>query len=152
MVTFIELEPILRAAIGPVILISGVGLILLSMTNRYGRIIDRSRSLAEALQKAPPDQRDRFAAQLSVLSRRADLSRMAITLATISVLLAALLVISLFLTACFKWPMVSFSVGSFITCMVSLIASLFYMLGDLNLSLSAVKMEIEWAMPTKGAR
>ena len=35
-----DLVPILQMAIGPVILISGVGLLLLSMTNRLGRAID----------------------------------------------------------------------------------------------------------------
>jgi hypothetical protein len=34
--TLAELIPILQIAIGPVILISGVGLLLLSMTNRLG--------------------------------------------------------------------------------------------------------------------
>ena len=42
----IDLVPILQMAVGPVILISGVGLLLLSMTNRLGRVIDRSRLLA----------------------------------------------------------------------------------------------------------
>ena len=44
-----ELIPLLQTAIGPVILISGVGLLLLSMTNRFGRIIDRSRILAHEM-------------------------------------------------------------------------------------------------------
>ena len=35
-----ELIPVLQVAIGPVILISGVGLLLLTLTNRFGRIID----------------------------------------------------------------------------------------------------------------
>jgi hypothetical protein len=38
-----DLIPTLQLAIGPAILISGVGLISLSMTNRFGRAIDRSR-------------------------------------------------------------------------------------------------------------
>ncbi|MSU48902.1 MAG: DUF2721 domain-containing protein [Opitutus sp.] len=40
-----QLVPILQLAIGPVILISGVGLLLLTMTNRFGRLLDRSRLL-----------------------------------------------------------------------------------------------------------
>ena len=44
-----DLIPLLPTAIGPVILISGVGLLLLSMTNRFGRIIDRSRILAHEM-------------------------------------------------------------------------------------------------------
>ena len=47
--TLTELIPILQIAIGPVILISGVGLLLLSMTNRLGRAIDRARILRQEL-------------------------------------------------------------------------------------------------------
>ena len=46
-----EIIPVLQVAIGPVILISGVGLLLLTMTNRLGRAIDRSRSLAGELRE-----------------------------------------------------------------------------------------------------
>ena len=38
--TTIAIVPILQTAIGPVILISGVGLLLLTMTNRLARTID----------------------------------------------------------------------------------------------------------------
>ena len=38
-----DIVPVLQIAIGPVILISGVGLLLLTMTNRLGRAIDRAR-------------------------------------------------------------------------------------------------------------
>ena len=44
-----QIVPALQLSIGPVIVISGAGLVLLSMTNRYARVIDRARSLAEAL-------------------------------------------------------------------------------------------------------
>ena len=37
-----QLIPILQLAIGPVILISGVGLLLLTLTNRFGRLVDRA--------------------------------------------------------------------------------------------------------------
>jgi len=38
-----QIIPELRDAIGPVILISGVRLLLLTMTNQLGRAIDRAR-------------------------------------------------------------------------------------------------------------
>ncbi len=132
----------LQAAIGPVILISGVGLLLLSITNRYGRIIDRSRSLAEAFRKAPDAEHGRFAPQLQVLSRRAALARMAITLATLSILLVAVLVIVLFLSGFFHLELVQLVVGLFIAGMATLIASLVFLLWEVNLSLMALKMEI----------
>ena len=56
---FAELVPVLQVAVGPVILISGVGLLLLTMTNRFGRIIDRSRILAAQLHHGAPDEKRR---------------------------------------------------------------------------------------------
>lgn len=40
MTSFQELIPVLQTAIGPVILSSGVGLLLLSMANRLSRVIE----------------------------------------------------------------------------------------------------------------
>ena len=137
-----ELLPILQAAIGPVILISGVGLLLLSMTNRYGRIIDRARAMAEALRHSVPEHRERFDAQLQVLSKRANMARMAITLATISVLLAAVLVITLFVTAFLHLEIALLSAVVFIACLSSLIVSLFFLLGEIHLSLAALRLEV----------
>jgi Protein of unknown function (DUF2721) len=137
-----DLVPILQLAIGPVILISGVGLLLLSMTNRLGRVIDRSRLLAEASRKAAPADRTRFTAQLDVLARRARMVRLSITLAATSVLLTAVLIISLFLAGLLGLeiavPLILLFVGS----LGSLIGSLIVFIGDINLSLSALKLEV----------
>ena len=60
-----DLIPTLQLAIGPMILISGVGLLLLSMTNRFGRIIDRARLLAAELRSASAADRPRILAALN---------------------------------------------------------------------------------------
>jgi Protein of unknown function (DUF2721) len=136
-----DLIPILQLAIGPVILISGVGLLLLSMTNRFGRIIDRSRLLARDHAAAPAD-RAKIQAQLGILARRARIVRAGITLATVSVLLAALLVIGLFLATLLHLPLAALLVVLFILCLLSLIASLLLFISDLNLSLRALWLEM----------
>jgi hypothetical protein len=137
-----ELLTILQMAIGPVILISGVGLLLLSMTNRFGRVIDRSRQLADVLRDAPQQQDSRVLAQLQILGRRAGLLRFAISLATLSVLQAAILVICLFITALLRLDVVMLIATVFIFCMLSLIISLILFLQDINLSLAALKLDI----------
>ena len=38
-VTVAELIPVLQMAVGPTVLISGVGLLILSLTNRLGRVV-----------------------------------------------------------------------------------------------------------------
>jgi hypothetical protein len=137
-----ELIPILQIAVGPVILISGIGLLLLSMTNRFGRVIDRSRQLLLALPVAKDRERDLIISQIEILSARALLGRLAITLATVSVLFAAVLVITLFLAAVLQSEAGIAVVILFICCMLSLIAALVAFLRDVNLSLAAFKLEL----------
>lgn len=137
-----DLIPTLQLAVGPVILISGIGLILLSMTNRFGRIIDRSRILTEDLRRAPRAAHKRILAQLEILADRARTLRGAIALSTISVLLAAILVISLFLGALLRLDMAAFIVILFVLCMLSLIVSLLMFILDLRLSLEAFWLEM----------
>src|SRR5712664_3873768 len=138
-----KIIPVLQVAISPVILISGVGLLLLSMTNRLGRVIDRARLLAEALRKTGATEQPRISAQLKVLSRRARLIRLAIIFATISALLAGILIIALFLAALLQMEIGAIVVLLFVGCLGCLIASLVVFIGDINLSLSALRLEVE---------
>lgn len=137
-----QLIPVIQTAIGPVILISGVGLLLLSLTNRLGRIVDRSRSLARELPGSAGADRPHLAAQLPVLYRRARILRLAISLSTTSVLLAALLIIVLFLGAVAHWEVGPLVTLCFILCMATLIASLLAFLLELQTSLRALHMEL----------
>src|SRR4030095_8517555 len=97
-----ELIPVLQVAIGPVILISGVGLLLLTLTNRFGRAVDRSRQLVQEMRKLTESDRERLGGQVRILYRRACVIRLSIIMAAVSVLLAAVLIISLFVTALMK--------------------------------------------------
>ncbi len=142
-----ELIPTLQVAIGPVVLVSGIGLLILSMTNRLGRVIDRGRILARELSELPSEAQVRIEAQLHILVRRAEYLRRAITAASISVLLAACLIIVLFLTALLAledaWLISALFIGS----LSALIYSLIAFLRDLNESLLAFKLDI--GMPPK---
>ncbi len=138
-----EFVPILQIAIGPVILISGVGLLLLSMTNRFGRAIDRSRILSRELRENPNVDRGQILAQITILSKRADLIQRAITLASVSVLLAAILIIVLFLMALLQVNAAWLIIVLFIGCMVSLIGSIIAFIQDINHALEALKLDIK---------
>ena len=143
MISLDQLVPVLQLSIGPVILISGVGLVLLSMTNRFGRVIDRSRSVAETLRGVSCNKADGLQSQLAILMRRARLLRLAITFASICLLLAALLIIALFLVALLDLEAASLIIVLFISCMVSLIMGLVVFIVDVNISISAIKVEAD---------
>src|SRR5271169_2314162 len=130
-----QIIPELRDAIGPVILISGVGLLLLTMTNRLGRAIDRARQLKGELPKRSDEEREQVLAQVAIIYRRARVIRLSITLAALSALLAAALIITLFLTALLQWESGLLASVIFIACMGSLFASLVAFIRDINLSL-----------------
>jgi hypothetical protein len=132
-----ELIPILQVAIGPVVLISGVGLLILSLTNRLGRVIDRGRSLVREPQVAKTNVR-----QLHILSERANLLQRAIVFAVICVLLASVLIITLFFTAAFQLENAWLIGILFVGAMGSLIISLISFLQELNQSLIAYRLDI----------
>ena len=136
------LIPVLQTAIGPVILISGVGLLLLLMTNRLGRIIDRARNLAAARKAASGDALAPIEAQLAILWRRARLIQTAIALAATSDLAAALLVITLFFTALLHLETAWIVGGLFCVCLACLIGALLIFIRDINLTLAALRLEL----------
>jgi hypothetical protein len=118
------------------------------MTNRLGRVIDRSRLLSRDLNGTSDADRTRILAELRILSSRANLARTGIALAVLSALLVSLLIISLFMGALLHISIAAFIVTLFILCMISLVSSLFLFLIDINLSLKALWLEI----PTEGRR
>ncbi len=138
-----DLIPLLQTSIGPVILLSAVGLLLLTTNNRLAHAIDRVRSLSKEAENAPMPHKTLIKAQMDVLWRRTRLLRHSIELASMSALFAALLVIGLFVTAITglqnAWPMIAFL---FIASLSSLIGSLLFLLLDVNKSLIALKLEL----------
>lgn len=144
--SLIQIIPVLQVAIGPVILISGVGLLLLTMTNRLGRAIDRSRGLTGELAKLTGHEYEQTFAQIKIIYRRARLLRLSITFATLSVLLVSVLIVTLFVAAWLHCdaPWINGMICVlFIACMTALFVSLVAFIRDINLSLHALKLELE---------
>ena len=137
-----QLIPVLQTAIGPTILISGVGLLLLTMTNRLARTIDRARITARELPIATEGGRVKGAEQLRILWRRARLIRLAIALASTSALFAAILIIVLFVTAVVHAESAWLICALFIICLACLVGSLVAFIHDINQGLTALRLEL----------
>jgi anti-sigma-K factor RskA len=142
--TLDKLIPTLQVAIGPVILISGVSLLLLSMTNRLGRAIDRARLLTETHRKGTEEDRARAKGQMEILWQRAKLIRAGIVWAASAVLLVAVLIISLFISTLLGWETGVVIAILFGSSMVALVMALVYFIRDINLSLHALKLEMNF--------
>src|SRR5215472_15049891 len=88
----------IELAVAPVFLLSGIGAILVVLTNRLGRIIDRARVLEERLEHVSPQLLATLQADLGVLSQRAKLISRAITFCTVTALLVCIVIAILFLS------------------------------------------------------
>lgn len=139
----VDLIPILQTAIGPVILISGVGLLLLTMTNRLARVIDRTRLLVTRAHDLPATDSALLDRQMSILRRRARLVRAAILFASLSVLFVSVLIALLFLAALLSLEITGLLIAVFIAALAALVVSLIAFIRDVNLSLVALDMEVE---------
>lgn len=137
-----QLIPVLQVAIGPVILVSGISLLLLTLTNRFGRAIDRSRQLGRELREGTEEERRRLEGQVAILYLRARVIRLSIIMAALSVLLASVFIIVLFVAALMKLEVGFIITVLFILCLVSLVVSLVGFIRDIQLSLQALKLEL----------
>jgi hypothetical protein len=136
-----NLTAVLQTSISPVALISGVGLLVLSLTNRLGRVMDRLRDLLDQRREAStPDERPD--AQITVLHRRAALLRGSVTAAVTCILLASTLVLVLFSMAIFGGRLELLVIALFAFSILALIVSLVLFIFDLNQSLRAVEEEL----------
>ena len=134
--------PIIQLSITPVILISGLGALCISLTNRMGRIVDRTRNLAGLIRQAKPEDRQYIEDQLLIMFRRAKIMRFSMTMITGSMFISGLLIVMLFLSALTKVDLSVIVLGAFITSVCCLLAGLAAFLRDLFVSLHAVQLEV----------
>jgi len=134
--------PIIQLAITPVILISGLGSLSIAMTNRMGRIVDRTRSLAGLFRQASPEDRQHLEEQMLIMFRRAKIMRFSMTMVTSSMFISGLLVILIFISAVARVDLSALILGGFATSIACLLAGLATFLHDLIVSLNAVQMEV----------
>lgn len=131
---------ILQVSIAPVVLISGVGLIILSQTNRMAQIITRIRQLIASDDPANSCQHDR---QIQLLYNRSKMVRISIISLLICIFFDALVIIDIFASS-----ILGFENGMPATVLFS-ISLLFLIIGlaafiiDVNMNLRAVRVEID---------
>jgi len=112
---------VIDVAVAPVFLLAGISGLLMVLTNRLGRTIDRSRSLqaAEANVKSV-QHKHTIRREKANLMRRMHLNHFAISMAVLSAILVCLVVVTLFLGSLLQLN-VSIAIASlFIVCMVIL--------------------------------
>lgn len=138
-----DLIRFLQLSISPVTLISGVGLLLLSMTNRFARTTDRARALAQGAKSETSANAASMTIQIRILYRRSQILLISISLALSSIFMVSVLIISLFTSSIFALDLHIPGGILFALSLGALILSLALFIYDMTLSLSALRLELK---------
>lgn len=131
----------LKSCITPVALISGVGLILLTITNRYGRTIDRTRTLVAELDREETKRREVKIHEVKILYLRSKFLRSSIAAITFSIISSGLIIPQMVVMLFFSLDLRNLGYFLFSLSIISILISAIYFFLDIMLSLKAVKLE-----------
>jgi hypothetical protein len=135
LVTFIQL------AIAPVFLLTAIGAMLGTMTNRVARIVDRARDLERQLAARAEDDAACHR-ELRLLGRRARLINRAITFTVLSALLVCLSIGGLFLDAWWSRNLTTLVAWIFGISLLALILGLTYFLREIYLATATLRIGV----------
>lgn len=130
----------IQLVVGPVFLLSAVGGMLVVLTSRLARIMDRARSLDAKAMAAPPGQGASMKADALLLSRRARLINAAITLCTLTALTICAVVASLFLSAFLGFDAAGLIATLFVGAMALLFSGLLCFLREIFLGTASLRI------------
>jgi hypothetical protein len=129
----------IQLAIAPVFLLTAIGSMLGTMTNRVARIVDRARDLEKRLADAPREQTPEHR-ELRLLARRARLINMAITCTVLSALLVCVSIGGLFLDAYWQRSLTTLVAWIFGVSLLALIVGLGLFLREIYVATATLRI------------
>lgn len=133
----------LQSCIAPVALVSGIGLLLLTLTNRLGRTIDRTRNLVTELDNNATKKRNQKEMEIRILFRRSNLLKNSIGSIVISIMSSSLIIPVLFFMIFFNYQIKVLGYLFFVVSIVFILISNIYFFLDILISLKALKIEAQ---------
>ena len=140
-----ELIKVLQASFAPCVLISGLGLLLLTLANRLARPIDRIRLLCRELERASSQERGALEEQILTLYRRSRFLQFSMALVTASIFLVSAIILALFSAYIFDVNLALLVKLLFAVSLFCLMVALFLFLLDLRFVLNSIRLEIDRA-------
>src|SRR3989338_2562684 len=134
---------VLQASIAPCVMISGVGLLLLSFSNRLSRPLDRIRQLKKEYEKAPDGQKAVLLEQIEIFYRRCKILRNAVGALTVSLFFISVVILILFISLTvqtyFFRPLMRVS---FVLSILAMITGVVFFFWDVLVTLKSIRLEI----------
>ena len=133
----------LQSSISPIVLISGVGLLLLSLSNRLGRTTDKSREIVKELRSTEAKFKERKIVQLKILYKRSKILRLSIVGISFSILTSSLIIPILLIMNLVDINLQVIGIVLFLFSVLGIIFSAILLFLDVTLSLKALDLEVK---------
>jgi len=133
----------LHSGITPIAMISGVGLILLTLNNRLGRTVDRSRTLIYRIETEKSEKKEIIISELRILYKRSKILRSSIACINFSILTSSLIVALLLAINFTSFNLIIIGKSLFALSIFGIIASSIFLFIDIILTLKALKYEVK---------
>ncbi|HKW37418.1 MAG TPA: DUF2721 domain-containing protein [Burkholderiales bacterium] len=135
----IDVARLIQLAIAPVFLLTAVGTIIGVLSNRLGRVVDRSRFLEDRLRQMQPEAQKLVREELLVLGRRVRLVYGSMVLAVICALCVGLLIAVAFVDAFIEVDLSKFIGLLFMAAMLAFILALLVFLREIFLAVTSAR-------------
>ncbi|MDO8675836.1 MAG: DUF2721 domain-containing protein [Candidatus Omnitrophota bacterium] len=139
----VDFVQVLQASIAPCVMISGVGLLLLSFSNRLSRPLDRIRQLKKEYEKVPDGQKAVLLEQIEIFYRRCKILRNAVGALTVSLFFISVVILILFISLTvqtyFFRPLMRVS---FVLSILAMITGVVFFFWDVLVTLKSIRLEI----------
>ncbi|MEN9856262.1 MAG: hypothetical protein RL186_1714 [Pseudomonadota bacterium] len=129
-----EIAHIIQLSVAPVFLVAAVNTLLVVLTSRLARVVDRSRVLDREVRSGltPLGDEAFYVSELRALDKRMNSIHRAITLATLAVLLISLVIVALFAGELLGIDLSHVIAALFIAAMTALILGLLAFLVEIS--------------------
>ena len=136
----VDIAHAIQLALAPVFLLSGIAAFLAVLTSRLARLVDRARNLEREVRQATAPDPDHAREQLSVMARRSRFINAAITLATISGLLIAMVVALLFSGTFVPINLAPYVAVLFVVSMTALVGAFLSFLLEVRIAIRSLRI------------
>ena len=116
---------------------------MLSITNRLGRTIDRSRNLVREIEGGDLKFKEGHRQQLQILLRRSEYLRSAVLLISLSIFLSSLMIMGVFMEIFVGWALRPLVLGFLFISVLSISAAAIYLVLDVSAGLKAMHLEVD---------
>ncbi len=149
MITNVEFNQALAGALTPITLISGVGLLMICMTNRYNHATNRIRQLMAKRDTAEAALEPDIDAEISLIFLRASLLRRGMLCVLISALCSAILVALSVFSSFANFDLSIPEAATLVGAIALIVISALFFSAEISLSLHALKLAVEH-LPSDG--